>query len=452
MTREKSVERIDEGVVERIEERYIVSPALLGKFTQSLAGFVEIQKYPEDYVQTIYFNNPEHELPFEVSFRARRIASSHLGVTLTPNEIFRSEKKSEYVESKVVKEVDPPMELGAIISRYSLLTKVLDNPITIPLAPYVATSYERNSYWVGSVARITIDRDIRYYLMDGLTPVYIATEEGARIEIKYPEEKSVAQGIKRVRDALAGINAEPTIQKKVASYNMLCDHLRSKSNRASPVPETEIEAKLSLDGEHQYVIHDIKRDFCNGLVRGFELLPELSYLLERGKLYRYKRANGGENVRINVGEGFSRTITVKNEGEIVNDGIELGCIIKRHKSEEIAGNYLEGETIGTINRRRKYIVVQKIGTGNTYSIQVDTSTCMGQRLFQLEIEGQPSSPGAEKEAIEDITLLAAFLLKKYPFLSPTKLTKRKWLNDMIFNMQSEGLLRGVTCQGKNSRL
>ncbi len=54
-----------------------------------------------------------------------------------------------------------------------------------------------------------------------------------------------------------------------------------------------------------------------------------------------------------------------------------------------------------------------------------------ERLFQVEIEGLvPDAASAIKKAGEEIAVLTNFAVRKYPFLSPTKLTKEEWLRSI----------------------
>lgn len=352
----------------RTEERFIMKVSDSERLTKRIDCIADREDYENQYTHTIYFDNPEHELPFEVSLRARRYADSYLNGPLNTGEQYKIDDKIELNSSRLLKR-SQPMELGSIISANSSLTAVPPNPINSPLIPYMATSYKRDRYLLRGGITVTIDRDIRYYILEDLVPRYMTTEPGTRVELKTANGHNTDMTkMAEIREVLAETNAEATIEKKIAAYNMVCNYLRTKMNRPTPKPEIEIEAKLSLDGNSQYVIHRIKQDFFNGSINGFALAAGFSYTLERGKLYRYISTGNETNARINVGEGFDRTLTVKSKEAIVEDGVGLGCILKRHKSESAVPQSFSGGTLGIIERRRKYIIVERKDTGNTYSI------------------------------------------------------------------------------------
>ncbi|MCL5239116.1 MAG: hypothetical protein M1286_01420 [Candidatus Marsarchaeota archaeon] len=413
----------------RREERYIIDSSRAGEFTGLIRPFSEPQTFVDRYAHTIYFNNQEHELPFEVLIRARRYADGHLDGHIDMETAFTREVKVEIEPGNTEKEREAGT-FGSIMAENAKITKVLSNPITSPLVPYVATSYERTHYGVGDGCRVTVDNDVRYYVMEGLTAIPMATEDGTRVEVKTQNGYGNAAATK-IKEALAAVNAEPIIQKKVAAYNLLCEHLRSRSGARPPAYEIEIESKLLLSGEHQYVIHSLKGDFLSGAVNDFEIFPEMPHTLERGKIYRYLFADDGVIRRINKGEGLDMTYTTKGGREIVDDAFGLGCIVKRRETERAVPASLERTVGRSLERRRKYIVVRKKSTGDTYSVQVDVSAYERERMFQVEIEGlAPDSPGAASRTAEDVALLTRFAVRKYPFLSPTKLTKEEWLRSI----------------------
>ncbi len=277
--------------------------------------------------------------------------------------------------------------------------------------------------------RITIDDDLKYFLFDDKSHgESIGQENYARVETKIPVERINSDKARMIREILNESYAEQVISKKDMAYNFLSEYLRDKSQKQVQKSDTEIEAKLLLDRENQYVFHRIKRDVCDGEIKGFKIPENFPWTLEGGKLHQYLITPEKDYVRISI-KGKSKKIITKENSEIVKDCYGLNCIIKRNELKSSLSPELPLLPSIMLYRKRKYFIAENEKTKNSYCILIDRCNCDSKELFQMEIEGLLLNPSKceETKIINDIAYLTSKIIEKYPVLKPTAMTKLEWL-------------------------
>jgi acyl carrier protein len=423
--------------ITRKEERHVIESSKLNEFIDEIRSITSPKIFPRNYNHTIYFNNFEHEVPFEVSIKARRYSSSPFDVNLNLDDkwIFEIKRDTIVGNSRLREKKRKELSLREILEELSNTNKIEETPITSALGPYVADSYKRSHYVVKGEKdfRITVDDNCTYFFFEeGLNSNQIGKEDYARVEIKIPSDKINTTNAQRIQQILSNFEAEPIISKKDMAYNLLSRYLRDKYRRYVPSSDTEIEAKLVLDRKNQHLFHQIKKDFENGCIENFALMKEFPYVIETGELNHYVPGPKGDFLRIST-KGRSKKITSKANLEIVSDPLGLDCIIKRKEEKEPFSESLHSMPVKTIYRKRKYFLVENDETKNSYCILMDRCTHENNELFQIEIEGLLLSPSSneEKEIIQDISYIGKKIIEKYPVLKPVPMTKSDWLKTLI---------------------
>ncbi|MCW1296443.1 MAG: polyphosphate polymerase domain-containing protein [Candidatus Parvarchaeota archaeon] len=418
-------------LIKRTEERYLIEASNSNKFLKEIESIVSPQVFPTNYNHTLYFNNNEHEVPFEISVKARRYSSSPFDGKLNLDDEWIFEIKKDQASSALrLKEKERKnLSLKKILDE---VLRINGMPIQLKLQPYVADSYRRAHYVSKeNEFRITIDDQIDYFFFDKeFNGIKIGNEDYARVEIKIHPDKTNSKNVQRIRETLINFEAEPVISKKDMAYNFLSKHLRDKHKYYVPNANIEIEAKLILDGADQFVFHQIKKDFESGGINGFSVLNKFPYVLETGELDHYL-LNQNEFLRIST-KGKSKRITRKSNVEILNDPFGLNCIVKRSEEKDSFTASILQLPLKTIYRKRKYFLVENEITKNSYCVLIDRCTHEQNELFQMEIEGllQFPSPDDENKMIWDISYITNEIIKKYPVLKPAVLTKLNWLRNL----------------------
>ncbi len=420
----------------RKEERYYIKNPQVKGFIEKLALITHPKVFPNNYNQTLYFNNSEHEVPFEISIKARRYRCSREGehLKLIPDEKWIFEIKRDLVRknSRLRQKKRKNLKLDEILK--ILQNKIRNLIITSSLQPYVADSYRRRHYVINGKGqfRITIDDKLKYYLFESkINATQIGKENYSRVEIKVPQNKLNSPEFHKIKKLLQKSEAETIVSKKDTAYNLLSEYLRNKYNRNVKPSNIEIEAKLSLSGKNQYVFHQIKNDFYNDVFKGFKIPKDFSYTLEGGKLHRYIITPDNHYLRISM-KGESKKVIYKENSEVVNDPFGLNCILKRSEIKVPLPLNFPISPSKTLYRKRKYFIVENKINKNSYCILIDRCTFDNNELFQMEVEGLLLSPteDKEREVIKDIVYITKQLIKKYRFLKPTTLTKLDWLKNL----------------------
>ncbi|HZY94291.1 MAG TPA: hypothetical protein VFE98_05435 [Candidatus Bathyarchaeia archaeon] len=110
--------------------------------------------------------------------------------------------------------------------------------------------------------------------------------EHSVVELKIPPHRTGSDLANELQHVLKKEEAYQGISKKATTFNLIADELwRNGEAYKIPRHDTEIEAKLELDGDGQDVFHEIMDDFAKGDVEGFRLSPDYPRVLETGKLH-----------------------------------------------------------------------------------------------------------------------------------------------------------------------
>lgn len=415
----------------RIERRYVM--LYPDRFISALSQHAERVIFSDnEYVQTIYFNNEEHAIPFGHSLKARRYIAE-------PPKEAALEDDGYFLDLKILKGVEKQKTRIAVGLREAMeIANKIYPSADGQLRPFMMVVYHRNHYKPknASGARITIDDALRYFYFppNSKEGIEIGREDYPRVEIK--QEKAKPEFDSLMERVLRGCEAFPIISKKFRGYNFLCWHhtKTSGNNLVKELKGCEIEAKLEADSED--VFRMTKQLFRNG-VEGFVLPPHFDFTFESASINRYYGNEDG--VFKAMLRGNKAEIVVKRDSEIVKDPLGLDFILKRKEkkgvivaldSEMIRNAQLKGE----LHRMRKAFWVDNVRTGRTYHISLDRCTGEPGILYEMEIEYTAIykemagvMPVNENEIIADIAFLTKAILDNVPGLRPSVLTKQGWL-------------------------
>jgi len=415
----------------RLEHRFIINKQDLPEFILNILKISKRKSFKTNYNHTIYFNNKEHEVPFEISVKGRKYSESNNLGYFNLNEKWIFEIKEDIIINKLRlrKKHREILTLKNMINKVENISELGGISFKNKIEPYVASVYKRTHYVVNKEKgfRITIDTDTNYYLFDNLKYTNIGQEDFVRIEIKIPKSAFDLPEINLINEYLARANAESTTSKKDTAYNYLSEYLISKFNPPKNT-DTEIEAKFLLSKENQNIINDIKSDILRYKLIGFRLKSNFPYTLESGKLHRYVTVPNSNNIyRISI-KGNKKKLILKNKLELMKDKFDLNCIITRREITIENNSEIINYPYKEIYRKRKYIVLEN-NNQNTYAILVDRCTVAGKELYEVEVESVLFSPTKEEIdfAVEQISTIGNYLVNKYKFLTPVSLTKYDWV-------------------------
>lgn len=415
-------------------ERRFVIPSV-DEFLALLAPHVERVFFSSnEYVETIYFNNDDHQVPFDMSLRARRYLPGPQLPALDANTSYFWEVKTG---TDQIKEKHRTLDrLERIISQLNAagLTPA-------PLRPYVATTYHRRHYVSPAMAgmRLTVDDDIRYYYFPpGATvAVPIGAQGQPRVEIK--ERADLAGLWPRIEALLVQARALPTISKRYRSYHYLRQYrllqLQRKFDRAAI--GCEFEAKLTAPSGDLFV--QMKAAAAVGELSPFRLCPDAPYSTESASINRYYRdAVGVFKVML---RGGNARVVWKGAAQVLA-GLPPGVTVlkRREAKQEVVSAWGEPKRLATLlgelNRKKKSFWMEDASSDRIYRVSLDYSQGFDftDVLFQVEIEygGRwlPSPLPPEATIGQEIAALALALRRRFPQLTPTPLTKWNWLQEV----------------------
>lgn len=422
----------------RNEKRY--GTCFPEKFLKLLSSFTEQKQFsPDEYVHTIYFNNDEHAVPFAYAIKTRRYLPSFIELPVLANDACFLDLKTGIKEQKEKIRLETTLQ-GAV--------KIINTKYhfsEIPLRPYIMVEYLRHHYVPKNMdgIRITLDTDLRYlFFPEGEKEgVEIGRESDfSRIEIKEDGGKLNQNFAVLMEETLNKIKAFPVISKKFTAYHFLGFYHVKTSGQPffKELKNCEIEAKLQTDSEKS--IQEAKKIFQRGQ-SGFKLASNFPYTFESATINKYYR--GGDGLFKAMFIKDEAEIVRKGEAEIIEDPMNLNCILKRKEekgqivpfdSEIITSAKLQGE----LYRMRKAFWIDNQRTNRFYHISLDCCLGPSGMLHQMEVEytgmrGEAKNhfgninQAIEKEIIEDIAKITKILLEKIPSLKPCQLTKQEWL-------------------------
>jgi len=421
----------------RAEIRYYVDAQRSPKFKLSLFELMSLNSFPNPVNQTLYFNNKEHEVPFTYSIRGRRYEpkplKDHFKLKLGDKWIFEvkntTSEKGRFIRHKRRNEFLPLREILGRVRRMSRFGRI---QIPHKLGLYAAASYRRNHFIESDRGvRVTMDEDVRYFTFEELAGTLLGASNRAIVELKIPPGRTASPLVRKLHGLLRKENAEQGISKKATIFNLI-EERSKKSGDAykEPTHNTEIKAKVALDAEDQTIFPKLRNDLEEGKIEGFRLSESYPSVMETGKLYHYVQVPTHEYVRFET-SGQSRSATVKENFQVVQDPYRLGNVIKRRETEQPVGPDMLKLPYKTLVRRRKYFMVERDGGSREYAVMMDRSTHRGHELYQLEVEDVLESPSTKTEirSINDVASMANYLIEEY-CLEPTTLTKNQWLTSL----------------------
>lgn len=412
--------------MQRVELRYATN-ASLEEIVLHLSKIAFIEHFPKSHTHTVYFDNQECTLPFEISLKARRYAESELGQQFRLRSedecIFEIKEGFMHEGWYLVKKKRETTTYGSIPASM---------PLNVPYAvqPIYATCYQRQHWRLSSNpdVRITLDKDTNFYLVDNWQGERIGAEDRTLIELKLPLE-TLSQYLPLLETLMQQFQAVPTISKKDAVHNAFNSFIKRKYQLPHIITDTEIEAKLSLSISQQNVFQKIKCDFSNGMIDGFDLVREFPFTLERALLNAFVISPNGEYYRTSIDGNIKRDVT-KETDFVFHDLYGLNCVVSRREYPAKIPEQLDGYPKKIMYRKRKYFLVCNT-SGQKFSVLMDKSTYKGNALYQIEVEWVGKIPSQEEKinAAKDISKIVYHIVGKYG-LNPTTLTKLEWLRNL----------------------
>lgn len=422
----------------RIEKGFVIKKENLNKFVSHLLKIASLDN-TKKYNQTIYFNNKEHEVPFKLSIRARKYSNTpDVGdISLLSKWVF--ETKENYVKNgvKTSYKKREKLSLKEIIKKINS-QKIEHYKFENALYPCLMSVNKREHYLINNNPkfRVTIDTDMKYFVFkENLEYVKIGSEPYVRVEIKYPKTVEKLKEIKIIYDLLETCDYKLIVSKKDMAYHYFRSYLSKKYNRKKPKTNTEIEAKFVFTENNQNIIQNIKKDITNGEIKGFKLWTRYPFFAEGAAIHRYVFKKDSNKMHRITLKGLNQKLVVKSNSEILKDKYGLNCILKRKEVEKKFDPSLLQLPYKILKREKKHFVI-KNSVGTKYHISIDRTLIYetikeNKELYQLEIERISYNPSEKelKKTIEDIGFISNFVVKKYPFLKPTPLTKIEWANE-----------------------
>ncbi|MFA6494917.1 MAG: VTC domain-containing protein [Candidatus Paceibacterota bacterium] len=420
------------GIETRMEEGYFLEAKRLDGFLKQLNVISCEQKYSNGYNQTIYFNNTDHEVPFGLSVRARGYAPAQTGKQFRPD--FQKEwkfevKKSTHNLSRKREKFFAHIPLVDIIKKLNKRPPLLYFVPAKPLMPHVAATYQRAHYYVKNNERfrVTIDRDVRYYVFEtSRTAVRIGSEDRTvRVELKFDVALLDSKLYRRVIKILHAHGAEQLLSKKQAAYDAEYQLLKRKYKKWLENSDTEIESKLSLPVNKQYIFTQLKHDFRKGKLKAFRIAKGCEDSWEHTNFARYVIAGDGSYIRLTHN---GKKVVYKSNEVIARNRFGLGCILQRREIAKRAPQALLQKPYFLRLRTRKTFIVEHIITKDLYILLIDHVAAGGKDLYQLEVENISFSPSESKreKIVNDIACITQYIIKRYK-LRPTRMTKLDWV-------------------------
>src|SRR5207244_9531852 len=122
--------------------------------------------------------------------------------------------------------------------------------------------------------------------------------------------------------------------------------------------------------------------------------------------YHYVQMPMHEYVRFES-SGLSRSATIKENFQVVEDHYRLGNVIKRREIEEPIQPDMLKMPYKILTRRRKYFMIKRAGGSRETAVMMDRSTHRGHELYQLEVEDilKSPSPRTETRSITDVAAM-----------------------------------------------
>ena len=419
----------------RAEIRYYVDPQKTPRVRKTLSHLMNRNIFPKPYNQTLYFNNNLHEVPFTYSIRARRYDHRPLRAkfSLNPSEKWIFEfKTTKSVNGRFIryKRRAEELPLKEILERVSKIKKLGETSIPHKLVPHSAASYARSHFLENSRGiRVTVDEDLRFYqFTKDLSGKILDKSDHSVVELKIPPHRTSSELASELQHILRKEDAYQGISKKATTFNLIAERLRELGKAYEPPRhDTEIEAKIALEGDDEDVFHEIRDDIGDGKLSGFRLSPGYSEVMETGRLHSYVLTPQNDYIRVEP-KTDTKFIAVRENLEIAKDPYNLGNVIKRHEQVKPTSLNPDNFPSRVLQRKRKYFMVERTQGRGEYAIVIDRTTHKGHELYQMEIDDVLNAPSFTTEArsVADVSTIANYLVDEYS-MAPTTLTKGEWL-------------------------
>lgn len=423
----------------REELRYLIFNA--EQIIAKLAPYVDRKKFSDnEIVQTIYFNNDNHDAPFSLSLKIRQYLP-------TRTEILKLNKNKYFLDIKK-RNSDNRKEKVRLEGNLEELLQIINQEFKYgdsPLRPFIAVEYSRQHYVPknNENIRITLDSNMKYFYFPfgKEEAVEIGREDNySRVEIKISQPES--EFMNDFNQIIENEKLFPIISKKFMGYFLLKNYQTSLSNNkfAKELKNYEIESKLEAESDR--IFPKIKY-FCENNLNGFGIPKHFQYVFDSASINRYYQNEEGYFKALLRGDKVK--IVRKSPIEIIANNFNLKCVTKRTETKDqevsldsdlILSSKLLSELLRT--RRAFYLVNNK--TGRSYHITIDHCVAEQKSLYQLEVEytgtyslitdEQIISNNIEQEIINDIAYVTNELLINFPELKPSILTKQEWSTEI----------------------
>jgi len=306
----------------RKELRYIVpnSEGIMAK----LDPYIQKKNFSHnEIVQTIYFNNDNHDVPFSLSLKARRYLPDYTEkIILNHEQYFLDIKQGQGTDKQKVRLEGNLEELTNIINQKFNFSKT-------PLRPFIAIEYCRH-HWTpinNENIRLTLDNDLRYYYfpLGKQEAVAIGRESSYnRLEIKISEPD--IQFLNIFDKTIKEDGLFPIVSKKFTGYFFLSQYQTSLSSKAfvKELKGYEIESKIEAESD---IIFPRIRDFCVNSLENFEIPKHFPYVFDGATINRYYR-NDDNIFKAMLKRDFAEIVR-KSDIEIIKDEFNLNCVTKR---------------------------------------------------------------------------------------------------------------------------
>ena len=419
--------------------------------------------------QTLYLNNDELSVPWNISFKARRyVAEPADTLIIDTKEQFSCEMKKRESEGGPGREKIKIRSTLSDFCRWAAL-QLSEIAKDFPLRPYILTQYRRRHFVSpeNKGIRVTVDTEMAYgFLPEDQPFIWLSREKGLRVEIKTDSETTNIALCANVIELLQKHGALPVISKKDQVYNFHAKYLDQFSSKLQKeLVNTEIEAKFLIEHPRPHILFlGLKNAFRQGEFPDFFLDPyPFTQIKASVNFYwtRFKNGKATEGVKL-LHKGLMFRAITKTETRILEDSHGLKCLMARQEEkgkrleysrenlEQVLAQYAEKfgalALQGYLFRHRLSFWPENRKSGRFYHLTVDRCTKDGKILYQLEIEyvgrklDQPFDANPQEEILKDLDNLSWAVYQfsnknasfSHPVLLPSQLTKLEWL---IVNIQ-----------------
>jgi hypothetical protein len=426
------IKTIKTDLPERKEERYIpFSP----NFIDLLKRDLKRHKFSDnEIVQTIYFSNNDHSLPFLLTLKTRRYLPDK--DKLAPK-TFRGkwffDIKERRDDKKYKTRIKTTLKDALDIANKKYGKKIM------PLRPFFMLKYKRQHYVYsdekGVYARFSTDTNTRYFYFDDKQkkPVLIGIEPYPRLEIKTKgNSKKLTELIGKLKSDL---NVIPVISKKGQAYNLLCKHMLKKDGMGFLKEVKECEIELKLESRTDSVFPLVFNAFKSGKY-AYKIPDHFKHVFESSSINQYYK-NAKESFKVLL-RPDNMSVVRKGKVKMCSNAENLKCILKRSEIKQRLKNIQpeilrKGILRGELYRYRKAFWVENPETRRIYHISLDICQSSDKKLYEMEVEytgrfAASIQPNVnEQEIIDDIAKITKILLSLSGDLKESTLTKREWL-------------------------